>query len=394
MAKNRRLGLDIGSYKVVAVIGHYNDANKWEIEACERSKSSGVLRGEIIDVDAAVRSLKEVLSKLKEKGFNIPKSANVCIGGQFTKNAKCFGYVQKTENTVFSQKVLQEIIPTVSQPLKVPEETDYLELLMYIRRDRESFEKFPVGKEGKKFTAFYNKVYGQASSLNKLQNVLQQCDIELGQVLLKPEAIAHSVLENEERRDGVALLDIGAGTTSVIVYEGDMLRYSAILPFGGNTITSDISKKFAISMRDAESIKSKYGSCFAKYVEDESELIQVGDKLLNLNMKELARVIQFRAQELIDSILYQVQKSECKDKLLSGFVLTGGGAQLEHFDKLLKAMDGKKVRLAAVKSNFVVGNEISNPSYTTAIASLTRVKESQNRGKKSSMKSFVTKLFS
>lgn len=394
MAKNRKLGLDIGSYKVMAVIGHYNDANKWVVEVCERSKSSGVLRGEIVDVDAAVRSLKNVLGKLKEKGYSIPKSANICIGGQHTKNVKCFGYVQRTENTVFTKKILQEIKLNANQPLKNPEETDYLELLMYIRRDRESNEKLPVGKEGKKFTAFYNKVYGQSSSIDNIKNVLQQCGIVMGELLLKPEAIAHIVLTNEEKRDGVALFDIGAGTTSMIVYKSDMIRFSAILPFGGNTITSDISKKYGISMRDAEFIKSKYGSCFAKYIEDESELIQVGDKMMSINLKELSKIIQYRTQEIIDSVLYQIQKSECKDTLYAGYVLTGGGAKSINLDKLLKAMDGKKVRLAGVNTNIVCGNEISNLSYTTAIASLSRVNNFSSNKKNSVMKNFMTKMFS
>jgi cell division protein FtsA len=390
MADDIKLGIDIGSSKIIAVLGYYNENNKWVLVDFERLPSKGILRGEIDGndgVEAATRCLKEVLNNLKLKGHKLPKSADISIGGQYTKNNKHVDYIRRTVNTTYNENILNELNNIASSPVKNPNEEDYLRLLRGIRIDRQDIEKNPVGKEGKKFAAYYNTVFGLSSSINNLRTVFANCNLELNEVLLKPEVIANIVLTQQEKRDGVALIDIGAGTTSVIVYAGKMLKHVAIIPFGAHTITSDIAKKFKLSLKEAEHVKIHKGNAFARYAVDEDALITLKENILNINEKELARVIQYRVEEIIDSVLYQVHKSECKDKLSAGYVISGGGAMLKNFDKLLSEKDGKEVRLGYFDKDKIVGEKMNNLSFTTAIGVLAR--ESGNR---SSLKKF-SKMF-
>lgn len=382
MANEIKLGIDIGSSKIIAVLGYLNENNKWVLVDYERIPSKGVLRGEIVDVDGVVRCLKEVLNNLRTRGNIIPKETNISIGGQNTKNCKHVDFIRRNANVAFSENILNELDYISSSPVKNTDEEDYLRLLRGIRIDREKMEKNPVGKEGKKFAAYYNTVLGLSSSINNIKTVLANCNLQLNELLLKPEAIANVVLTHLEKRNGVALIDIGAGTTSVIVYEGDMLQHVAIIPFGSHTITTDISKKFKLSIQEAELLKQQKGCAFAKYSNNEEILISLQEKMYNINIKELSTVIQFRVEEIIDSILYQIQKSECKDKLLSGYVLTGGGAKLLNIDKLLYAKDGKNVRLGYFDKDKIIGEKMNNLSFTTAIGVLAR----ENENKRSSSK--------
>lgn len=382
MAKDIKLGIDIGSSKIIAALGYYNEDYKWDLVDFERIQSKGVLRGEIVDVNSVVRCLKVVLNNLKARGHEIPKETNICVGGQYTKNFKHVDFVRKNIDVEYTKAILDEISEIAVSPVKSSSEEEYLRILRGIRVDKDPMEKDPYGKEGKKFAAHYNTVLGQSSSLNNIKNVLANCDLQLNKLLLKPEAISEAVLMYNEKDEGVCLIDIGAGTTSLIVYESGMIQHAAIIPFGGNTITSDISKRFNLSLHEAELLKRKHGNAFAKYAEDEIVSVVLDERQHSVNIKELSRVIQYRVEELLDAALYQVQKSDCKDKLDAGYVITGGCASLINIDKLLYAKDSKHVRFGYFDKDKIIGDGMNNLSFTTVIGTLAREENTKRSSSK------------
>ncbi|MGB5989610.1 MAG: cell division protein FtsA [Marinifilaceae bacterium] len=382
MAKDIKLGIDIGSSKIIAILGYYNEDYKWDLVDFERIQSKGVLRGEIVDVNSVVRCLKVVLNSLKARGHEIPKETNICVGGQYTKNYKHVDFIRRNVGTEYTKQILDEINEIAGSPVKNVNEEEYLKILRGICVDKDTMEKDPYDKVGKKFAAHYNTVFGLSSSLNNIKSVLISCDLQLNNLLLKPEAISEAVLLFNEKDEGVALIDIGAGTTSLIVYESGMLQQAAIIPFGGNTITSDISKRFKLSLHEAELLKRKHGNAFAKYAEDEIVSVVLDERQHSINIKELSSVIQSRVEELLDAALYQIQKSECKDKLEAGYVITGGCASLVNIDKLLYAKDSKPVRLGYFDKDKIIGDRMNNLSFTTAIGTLAREENTKRSSSK------------
>jgi len=392
MAKDIKMGIDIGSSKIMVVLGYFTEYNKWKIIDLERIPSKGVLRGEVTDVQSVVRCIKQALKRIQGRGNAIPKVANICIGGQHTKNTKRSSYSKFDVNTIFTDSHYEDLKGRSDSVVKDKEEENFLVLPMGLRIDRGSYIKDGRGKEGKIFGATFNVVYGKAFSLNRLKESIFGCGLKVNEIQLKPVAIANSVLTHEEKREGVALVDIGAGTTSIIIYENDILRHVAIIPFGGNTVTTDIVKRFKLSPVDAEIIKCKSGSAYASVSSDEIEMYTGRAEIINYNTKELSTVIQCRMEEIVDSIIFQIQTSEFKNKLKSGIVLTGGTSSVRDFKELVNKKSGMKTRLGYVNNDIVEGDSIDDLSYTTAIGAMICA-DSKKVSKTEGLKKIFTGIF-
>lgn len=386
------MGIDIGSSKILIALGYYTEDNKWKIVDFARVPSRGVRRGEVTDVQTVVRCVKEAINILKDRGNLIPKSANICIGGQHTKNNKRTSYSKFDSNTLFSESIYESLKLRSDSVVKDKEEENYLVIPMGVRIDRGDYVSDALNMEGKSFGATFNVVYGKASSLSDLKDVVIKCGIKVNEVQLKPVAISKVVLTHEEKRDGVALIDIGAGTTSLIIYENNILRHVAIIPFGGNTITTDIIKKFRFHAIDAEIIKCTLGSAYASRVVDKSEIYAGKEEILHFNSKELSTVIQCRIEEIIDSVLFQIQSSDFRNKLKAGIVLTGGTSSLNNIEELVSQKSGMKTRLGYVNNNLIQGTNIDDLSYTTAIGAIVGIEERKS-SKTDNLKKILSGIF-
>jgi len=195
------------------------------------------------------------------------------------------------------------------------------------------------------------------------------------QMILEPLASSAAVLTDDEIEAGVALVDIGGGTTDVAVYYDDIIKHTAVIPFGGNVITKDVMEGCSILNKHAELLKIQYGSALGDLAE-ESKVVAVpgisGREPKEVSIKNLAYIIQSRMEEIIDHIVYQLEGSDCMEKLTAGLVITGGGSQLRHLSQLIKYRTGLDVRMGMpnVQVSNVNLKEVNHPMYSTSVGLL------------------------
>ena len=221
---------------------------------------------------------------------------------------------------------------------------------------------------------------GSRKATTALDKIFNSLDIAVAKKYFLPEVVAKTVLTDEERMGGVALVDVGAGVTSVAIYHGGIMRYYASLPFGGKAITNDIRTECSISEDLAEKIKKRFGAC------QPGKLASLSEKVLQIRLTEpfkevpvryISEVIDCRAREIVDAVLYYIQESGMQNTLRSGIVLTGGGAELTNFVNLMKEMSGYDVRKGYPRFMFSasVGSGVYSTSATAAIGMILSAKE-------------------
>jgi cell division protein FtsA len=241
--------------------------------------------------------------------------------------------------------------------------------------DNETGVKNPIGMFGKRLEGNYHIVIGQTSSARTIGRCVNRVGINVRQMILEPLASSIAVLTEDEIEAGVALVDIGGGTTDIAVYYDDIIKHTAVIPFGGNVITKDVMEGCSILNKHAELLKIQYGSALGDLAE-EAKVVAVpgisGREPKEVSIKSLAYIIQSRMEEIIDAIVYQLEGSDCMEKLTAGIVITGGGSQLRHLPQLVKYRTGLDVRIGM--PNVLLGNthlkEVNHPMYSTSVGLL------------------------
>jgi cell division protein FtsA len=241
--------------------------------------------------------------------------------------------------------------------------------------DNETGVKNPVGMTGKRLEANFHVVIGQVASTRNLEKCVNRVGLTIHDLILEPLASAEAVLTDDEKEAGVALVDIGGGTTDVAVYYDGIIRHTAVIPFGGYVVTRDIKEGCAILERQAELLKVEYGSALGD-IAPEEKVVTIpgiaGREPKEISFKSLAYIIQSRVEEIIDAVCFEIENSECMDKLSAGIVLTGGGAMLRHLPQLVKYRTGFDVRIG-LPNEYLVGDtddELIQPMYSTAVGLL------------------------
>jgi cell division protein FtsA len=241
--------------------------------------------------------------------------------------------------------------------------------------DHESGVKNPIGMFGKRLEGNYHIVIGQTTSARTIERCVNRVGIKVRQMILEPLASSAAVLTEDEIEAGVALVDIGGGTTDVAVYYDDIIKHTAVIPFGGNVITKDVMEGCSILNKHAEQLKIQYGSALGDLAE-EGKVVAVpgisGREPKEVSIKSLAYIIQARMEEIINAVVYQLEESDCYEKLTAGIVITGGGSMLKHLPQLVNYRTGLDVRIG--KPNVQIsGNdlkEVNHPMYSTSVGLL------------------------
>jgi cell division protein FtsA len=241
--------------------------------------------------------------------------------------------------------------------------------------DNETGVKNPVGMSGKRLEANFHIVVGQIASARNIEKCINRCGLRVNQLILEPLASAISVLTEDEIEAGVALIDIGGGTTDIAVFFDDVIRHTAVIPFGGNVVTSDIKEGCSILTRQAEALKVQFGSALGDLA-PEDKVVTIpgisGREPKEISFKSLAYIIQSRMEEIIDAVLFELENSDCMEKLSAGIVLTGGGSLLRHLPQLVKFRSGLDVRVGYPSEHLAseTREEINQPMYSTSIGLL------------------------
>ncbi|MGQ1890903.1 cell division protein FtsA [Thermophagus sp. OGC60D27] len=364
--------IDIGSTKVVAVAGRKHPNGMLEVLGVEKVPCAGVKRGVVLNIDETGKAIQQAVFALEDRlGIKL-SDVFAGVSGQHirTMGNRCYRFIKggSVINTFDLEQLLQDSYRIVLEPDEkilhvVPQ--DYIV-------DHESGIKEPEGYSGQKIEGNYHVVIGRNSAIKNLEKCIERAGLRLNGLILSSLASSGSVLSEEEKEAGVVMVDIGGGTTDLALFHDGVLRHTAVIPFGGNVITSDIKEGCAVLQKQAEALKMRFGSALGTLAREDA-VVSIpgipGWEPKVISFKSLACIIQARMEEIIELIIHHVERSGFYEKLGAGIVLTGGGANLHHLAELTKLKTGLDVRIGTSARAFTNGEKkaLSDPSLVTAI---------------------------
>jgi cell division protein FtsA len=365
--------IDIGTTKIVALAGQKNSTGKFEILGFGSVPSKGIKRGVVLNIEDTVQSIKAAVEKACSPSGLRMNDVFVGIAGQHIKSTKTRTSISlETYDTEISKNDIEILTQKVHEmALEAGEEILHVIPQSFIV-DKEVGVKNPVGMSGQNFGGNFHVVVGMVASANNIKKCVNRVGIAVNSLVLEPLASAAAVLTDDEKEIGVALVDIGGGTTDVAVFHDGIISHTAVIPIGGNAITNDIKQAYTILERQAEELKKQYGSAVQEKSK-EGVVISIpglkGRKPRELPLNELSFIIQARMEEILHAVVFQLEISGCKNKLGAGIVLCGGGSLLKNLRQLCSYITGMDVRIGYpnehLESNVV--DSINQPQFATSI---------------------------
>jgi cell division protein FtsA len=366
------VGLDIGSTKVCAVVGRLDENERLEILGMGNAVSEGVHKGKIENIDQTVSAIRQAIQSAELQSDISIKVINAGIAGNHIQTQHERGTITRSHG---DQTISIEDINRLSTDMYktlTPAGTEIIHVIPqeYVI-DYQNFIKEPVGRVGVKLGADFNIITAQTSAVNHLKKCLGVLDLHLENLVLESIASGMSVLNREEKEGGAAIIDIGGDTTEIAIYFENILRHTATVPFGGNIITSDIKKGCLIMQSQAELLKTRYGKAIAEQA-NANEVVVIpgirGQQSKEISVHNLAQIIQARAEEMVEMIFVELEKSGLMRNLAGGLVLTGGGANLLHINDLFEWITGISTRTGNPNEYLKsADSHIKNPEYATAV---------------------------
>ena len=386
MEKNISVGLDIGTTKIVAMVGSRNEFKKLEILGIGKSQSLGVHRGVVNNITQTIESIKYAIEEARvESGKQHIKEVVVGIAGQHIRSLQHSDYItRENPDKVIDNNDIDELINQVYKLVMLPGEEIIHVLPQDFKVDGQSEIKEPIGMYGSRLEANFHIVVGQVSSIRNIGRCIKSAGLEMGDITLEPLASADAVLSDEEKKAGIALIDIGGGTTDVAIFKDGIIRHTAVIPFGGNVITEDIKEGCSIMGNQAEQLKIKFGSAWPGE-NKETEIVAIpgllGRDPKEISLKTLSKIINARVVEIIEQVYLEIKNyghEEAKKKLIGGIVLTGGGSQLKHLKQLVEYVTGMDTRVGFPGEHLAGDTNNSNPIFSTAVGLVMKAIENNN----------------
>ena len=365
--------IDIGTTKIVTIIGERNENGKLEIVAHSKTESTGVKRGLVLNIEETVNAIYRTVEEAQNRsGFKL-NEVFVGIAGQHIRSIRNRGYrsIQSPDNEIRKEDIEVLMKDMFNIPIEAGEEILHVIPQNYIV-DMEAGILNPVGMVGRRLEGNYHIVIGNMNSAKNIEKCINRVNLNLKKLILEPLASAVAVLTEEEKEAGVAMVDIGGGTTDLTVYYEGIVCHTAVIPFGGNVITKDIKEGLAVMPKQAEELKLKCGTCLPEAADDECVISiqgQNGRGVKEISFRNLAGIIGARMEEIIDAVAFEIESSGIMDKLSAGIVITGGGALLRDLPQLVKFKTGMDVRVGYPCESLAANTEsiVNHPMYATAI---------------------------
>ncbi len=365
--------IDIGTTKIVAIVGKKNENGKIEILGLSKALSKGVKRGVVLNIEETVNAIQTTVEDVQKRTGIMFSEVFVGIAGQHIKSMKNRGYITRDnyEDEIKKEEVFRLIEDMHKIHIDIGEEIIHVIPQNFIV-DNETGVKSPIGMCGRRLEANFHIVIGQVAAAKNIEKCVRKASLEVRDMILEPLASADAVLTEDEKEAGVVLVDIGGGTTDVAVYFDNIIRHTAVIPLGGNVITKDIKEGCAILQRYAEQLKIQYGSALGD-IAPEDKVVSIpgisGRDPKEISFRSLAYIIQSRMEEIIDFVNFEIQNSGYSDKLAAGVVITGGGAMLRHLPQLMKFKTAMDVRIGLPNEHLAGSSkaEINQPMYATAV---------------------------
>ena len=385
MNKNYSVGLDIGTTKIVAMVGEKNQFNKVKILGVGKSQSLGVHRGVVNNITQTIQSIKIAVDEAQLKSGVDVKEVAVGIAGQHIRSLQHSDYItRENPDEVINENDIDKLIDQVYKLVMLPGEEIIHVLPQDFKVDGQSEIKEPIGMYGSRLEANFHIVVGQVSSIRNIGKCIKSSGLEMGDITLEPLASSDAVLSEEEKEAGVALIDIGGGTTDVAIFKDGIIKHTAVIPFGGNVITEDIKEGCSIIGNQAEQLKIKFGSAWPGENKD-SEIVSIpglrGRDPKEISLKTLSKIINARVVEIIEQAYLEIKNyghEDSKKKLIAGIVLTGGGSQLRHLKQLAEYVTGMDTRIGFPGEHLAGDSNEYNPIYSTAVGLLMKAIENNS----------------
>ncbi|MGB2231356.1 MAG: cell division protein FtsA [Flavobacteriaceae bacterium] len=375
-AKQIAVGLDIGTTKIVAMIGRVNDYGKLEILGIGKSKSLGVHRGVVNNITQTIQSIQQAVQEAELASGQKINEVTVGIAGQHIRSLQHSDYITRpNSDQVIDEADIERLINQVHKLVMLPGEEIIHVLPQEFKVDGQAEIKEPIGMYGGRLESNFHVVVGQVSSIRNIGRCVKSGGLELEGITLEPLASSNAVLSQEEKEAGVALIDIGGGTTDLAIFKDGIIKHTAVIPFGGNVITEDIKGGCSIIEKQAELLKIKFGSAWPGE-NKENEIVSIpglrGREPKEITLKNLSKIIHARVVEIVEQVYVEIKNyghEEQKNKLIAGIVLTGGGSQLKHLKQLVEYITGMDTRIGYPNEHLAGDSdqEIASPLYATAV---------------------------
>lgn len=364
--------IDLGTTKVVTLVGE-RTPDGVNILAYSQQPSKGIMRGEVVNIQHVLDSMLPTIKEVEEKVGGKINEVFVGIAGQ---NIRCTSNGSQILRPSPDELISKEEIDTITRNMHCTFCQGDEEVLHAIPQSF-NIDDFmgvtePIGMIGKQISASYKLFIGKKNSAQYSNNVIKRAGLNLKELILEPLASAAAVLSDEEKEIGVVMVDIGGGTSDLLIIQDNVIRHAAVIPFGGNSITEDIRIGCGISAKNAEQLKIEHGTCYSEYAPENKRIIIPGiggRESREISFKFLANIIEARVSEIMEAIDYEIERSGYANNIKGGLVLTGGTSQLGNICKLATLITGLETRIA-VPENVTVNAgvpDIQKPNLSTAV---------------------------
>lgn len=370
------VSVDIGTTKVCVVAGIKNEHGKLEILGLGRVPCDGVIRGVVSNIEKTVKSIREAVQIVERQIKARIKTVHVGIAGQHIKSLHHHGILTRDNaHDEISQEDIDKLINDMYKLVLPPGDKILHVIPQEYTVDNERGITEPIGMSGIRLEGNFHIITGQITASNNILRCIKKAGLEVADITLEPIASSMAVLNREEKEAGIVLVDIGGGTTDLTIFYEGVVRHTAVIPFGGYVVTRDIKEGCTIMNYQAEKLKVKFGSALAEEVL-ENKIITIpglkGRSPKEISEKNLALIIQARMEEILEYVMYEIEKSGYRDKLIGGIVLTGGGSRLKHLEDLVEYHTGIPTKVSYPIEHLAHGyiKDLSSPVFSTSIGLL------------------------
>ena len=392
------VGLDIGTSKVVAIVGEVNAEGDLEIIGLGSFPSRGLKKGVVVNIESTVQSIQRAVEEAELMAGCQIDSVYAGIAGSHIRSLNSHGIVAVRDREVYSQDVDRVI--DAAQAMAIPADQKILHILPqeYVIDSQEGVRE-PLGMSGVRLEAKVHLVTCAVNAAQNIEKCIERCGLNVNDIILEQLASSYAVLTDDERELGVCLVDIGGGTTDIAIFTNGAIRHTAVIPIAGDQVTNDIAMALRTPTQNAEEIKIKY-ACALTQLARPDETIQVtgvGDKpARELSRQALAEVVEPRYDELFTLIQAELRRSGFEDLIAAGIVLTGGASKIEGVIELAEEIFHMPVSLGAPRNVAGLKDIVRNPVYATGVGLLMygrqREEELDGRGRSRGAGSFSLSL--
>jgi cell division protein FtsA len=381
--RSRIVGLDIGTSKVVALVGEVDADGNLEIIGIGTHKSTGLRKGVVVNIESTVQSIQRAIEEAELMAGCQIHSVYAGIAGSHIRSLNSHGIVAIRDREVQAADV--ERVIDAAQAVAIPADQKVLHILPqeYIIDNQEGVRE-PLGMSGVRLEAKVHLVTCAVNAVQNIEKCIRRCGLEVDDIILEQLASSYSVLTDDEKELGVCLVDIGGGTTDIAVFTEGSIKHTAVIPIAGDQVTNDIAMALRTPTPFAEEIKIKY-ACALTQLARADEIIKVpgvGERISReLSRQALAEVVEPRYDELFTLIQAELRRSGFEDLVAAGIVLTGGTARIEGAVELAEEIFHMPVRVGAPANVKGLGDIVKNPIYATGVGLLQYGIKQQKDGK-------------